>query len=94
MNEPISLQQALSQYLRERGLDNVVKEAEVPAIWNELIGQHAVKSIKELTFENKQLLVHIDSSVWRTELRLRANELRDKINERLNADIVREIIIK
>lgn len=94
MNEPISLQQALSQYLRERGLVNVVKEAEVPAIWNELIGQHAAKSVTELNFENKQLLVRIDSSVWRTELRLRANELRDKINERLNADIVREIVIK
>lgn len=89
-----SLKNILSQYLKERGLENIVKEVSVPELWEEFIGERAAKVTKILRFENKQLVVEVHSPVWKAELRLRSEDIREKINQRLEGEIVREIIVR
>ena len=93
-SEASSLKDILSQYLHERGLENVVKEASIPELWNEIVGSNAVKHTKVVRYEHKQLTIEVDSSVWRTELRLRSDELMKRMNERLGIELVREIILR
>ncbi|MBL7976500.1 MAG: DUF721 domain-containing protein [Candidatus Kapabacteria bacterium] len=93
-NNAQSLKQILSQYLKERGLENIVKEVSVPEVWEQMIGDRAAKVTKIIRFDNRQLIVEVSSPVWRTELRLRSEDIRAKINKALEGEVVREIIIR
>ena len=88
------LQKVLQQLLQERGMENVVREASVPQLWNELIGENAARHCAIQSFENKELKVVVDSSVWRSELKLRRIDLIQKLNERLGVDLVSEITFR
>jgi predicted nucleic acid-binding Zn ribbon protein len=89
-----SLQAILEQFLRERGLDKKLREHSVPDIWQELIGENAARVSQVRRFEHGQLMVEVHAPVWRTELLLRREEIRKKINERIGQEMVREIIIR
>jgi len=93
-NNAQSLKEILSQYLKERGLENIVKDVSVPDVWEQVIGERAAKVTKVIRFDNKQLVVEVSSPVWRTELRLRCEDIRTKINTLLEGEVVREIIIR
>ncbi len=86
-----SLASVLKQYLQERGLEHAVVESSIPDVWRTLIGAQAARHCTRIKLENKMLHVHIDSSVWRSELRLRKEELQQKLNEELKADLVHDI---
>lgn len=94
MNEAQSLQELLKQLLTEQGLQQVLDETRVPELWTKYIGELAAKSTRVVRFENGQLLVECTSSVWRMELRLRAEGIRERINEDIGKNIVREIFIR
>ncbi|MBL8000028.1 MAG: DUF721 domain-containing protein [Candidatus Kapabacteria bacterium] len=93
-NNAQSIGSILNQYLRERGLEHIIKEAQVPDLWDEIIGEHAAKHARIHTFENKELVVDVTSPVWRMELRHRADSIKDKINARLGGETIRSIIIR
>jgi predicted nucleic acid-binding Zn ribbon protein len=44
--------------------------------------------------QSRVLHVQVDSSVWRSELRLRKDDLRRRINEQLGSNIVDDIQLR
>jgi len=89
-----SLSVLLNNFLREHGLEQKMKELSVPQYWREIVGEqiHKVSVVKY--FENGQLFVEVRAAVWRTELLLRREDIRRKINERCGGELVREIIVR
>jgi predicted nucleic acid-binding Zn ribbon protein len=89
-----SLKTLLHQFLRERGLEHKLKELSVPQYWREAVGEQVDKVSTVKYFENGQLFVQVRAAVWRTELLLRREDIRRKINERCGGEVVREIIVR
>ncbi len=89
-----SLKILLNQFLRERGLEHKIKELSVPTYWREAVGEQIDKVSTVKYFNDGQLFVEVRASVWRTELLLRREDIRRKINERCGIELVREIIVR
>jgi predicted nucleic acid-binding Zn ribbon protein len=87
----------LSHYLQvlldERGLRGKLEEARLPELFRQIVGETVWRRIEAVTFQNGELLVHVHSPIWRIELRLRAENIRTKLNERFGHEIVRHISI-
>ncbi|MBS1537087.1 MAG: DUF721 domain-containing protein [Bacteroidetes bacterium] len=89
-----SLSVLLNKFLRERGLEQKMKELSVPQYWRDIVGEQVNKVSVVKYFENGQLFVEVRASVWRSELLLRREDIRRKINERCGGEVVREIIVR
>jgi predicted nucleic acid-binding Zn ribbon protein len=75
-------------------MEHIVKEMSIPDLWLEILGEPANRYSKVLRYQNRQLIVQVESSVWRTELRLRENDLLKRLNERLGTTLVDEIVFR
>ncbi len=94
MNDAVSLQNLLRQFLRDTGLEHKVREYAVPDYWREIVGER-IASLSEIKyFENGQLFIEVQAAVWRSEILMRREEIRKKINERCGVETVKEIIIR
>jgi predicted nucleic acid-binding Zn ribbon protein len=89
-----SLKTLMHQFLRERGLEHKIKELSVPTYWREAVGEQVDKVSTVKYFDDGKLFVEVRASVWRTELLLRREDIRRKINERCGSELVKEIIVR
>lgn len=85
---------AISEWLRANGLDRKVKEHSVAGYWEEVVGEAFARHATVERVENGRLFVSVQSAAWRTELMLRRTEILGRLNERLGADILKEIIVR
>ncbi len=90
----IPLAEILQRLAAKTGLDKKLQEASVLEYWKEIVGETAAKSCIVQRIEHGKLHVHCTSSVWRTELQLRKEDIIRRLNERVGTEVVREIIFK
>lgn len=84
----------LADILRKHGLDKKLRAHAIPEYWEEIIGQNAAKVAKVKKLEHGTLFIEVGAPVWRAELMMRREEIRKKINEKLGAELVRDIVLK
>jgi predicted nucleic acid-binding Zn ribbon protein len=89
-----SLGSIIKEWLRANNLDVPMKEHSVPGYWPEVVGATLARHATVERLDRGALFVHCESAAWRTEVMLRREEIRARINERLGAEIVREIIVR
>lgn len=85
---------AIKEWLRANGLDQKVQEHSVPGYWEEIVGEAFARHAKVERVDNGRLFVSVESAAWRTEVMLRREDIRTRLNERLGAEIVKEIIVR
>ena len=88
--QPIS--HLVNEFIKEQGWNERVAAVRVIQVWSEIAGNIA-EQVKVRKLENGLLTVKASSAIWKTEIRLRADELVKKINEKLGEDIVKEMKI-
>lgn len=71
-----------------------IAEGRLPDTWNEVAGPMIASCTESVCFKNGIMTVCITSSVVRHETFMRRNQLRDLINQRSGAVLVRELIVK
>ncbi len=91
-NESQDLKSVLLAVLKQNGMENVVREASLPTFWNEIVGDAAAKHCSDLRFSQGELKMSVDSSVWRSEFKMRHDDLVKKLNQRAGADIVQRVV--
>jgi len=77
-----------------KGWDEKYNISRLPEVWKEITGETISKCTKVNKYESGKLYIITTSSTWRTELQLRKQILKDKINEILGKDFVIDIIIR
>jgi predicted nucleic acid-binding Zn ribbon protein len=85
---------AIKEWLRANGLEQKVQEHSVPGYWEEVVGEAFARHARVEKVDNGRLFVSVESAAWRSEVMLRREEIRAKLNERLGAEIVKEIIVR
>ena len=85
---------AIKDWLRANGLDIKAQEHSVPGYWEEVVGDAVARHAKVERVEHGRVFVSVQSAVWRTEVMLRRAEILARLNERLGADILKEIIVR
>lgn len=88
------LSAALKRYLKSMKVDRKLMEVQVVRSWPEFVGGYMAKATRNIYVENGILFVQLYSAVVRNELMLIREPLRQKINEKFDEEIIREIILR
>lgn len=93
-SKTISLAEAMKDYIREMNLESKLREVELISTWEETVGRAIASRTSKVYIKDGTLYVHLKSSVVRNELIMVRETLKQRLNEKAGAEVVREIILK
>lgn len=92
MSFPQSISDILPKVLRQMGLAQRVKEAEIVRDWSIIVGETVARHCQPVTLDKGWLTVNVDSSPWLNELqRFSKGLILQKLQERLGKSAVRDM---
>lgn len=94
MRYPKPLSDLLQEGLIGLGLGGRLREIEIWRLWPEVVGQAIASRSQPLRIINGTLTVSVSSGPWMQELSFLKGMMKEKLNDRLGAEVVREIILK
>lgn len=62
-------------------------------LWAEVVGAELARRTEPLRIEEGKLFVRVDGSAWMQELQFLKHEIRERLNARAGAELVREIFL-
>ncbi|WP_018547633.1 DUF721 domain-containing protein [Streptomyces sp. LaPpAH-108] len=91
--DPMALGAAINRLINERGWEAPAAVGGVMNRWPQIVGEAIALHCKPEKFdeETHELTVRCDSTVWATEIRMRASQLVARINEDLGHGSIRMI---
>lgn len=66
-------------------------QARAVTAWNEVVGAEIRKHTRGLALREGELVVHVDSPTWATELSLMADRVRRELNEKIGEELVSSV---
>jgi predicted nucleic acid-binding Zn ribbon protein len=84
----------LQLLLRQSGLDKKVQAFNALEAWDEAVGPVAAKATSSKRIEHGVLKVRMVSPVWRNEIFLRRDEIRERLNASAGAELIKEIVVR
>jgi len=93
-NNAQTVKSLLNQLIETKGWEEKLDEAKLPEIWLEVAGEKISKYAKTGKFEDGVLTILTESSTWRSELKLRTDEIIKKLNDKLGKEVIKSLKIK
>lgn len=84
----------LQESLQGLGLAERLRAAEIWRVWEDVVGATIAARAQPLRIINGTLTVAVSSAPWMQELRFMTGMMKEKLNSRLGAEVVREIVLK
>lgn len=94
MRFPKPLAEMLHDELKGLGLAERLREADIWRLWPAVVGQVIASRAQPLRIINGTLTVAVSSGPWMQELNFLKGMIREKLNDRLGGEVVREILLK
>lgn len=89
-----SIGSVIREWLKANGLEEKVQEGSIPAYWEEIVGEAIARNARLERIDKGRIFISVDSATWRAEVTMRREEIRQRINERLGAEVIQEIIVR
>jgi len=89
--ENVGLGDVITKILKAYRLDGKMKEIEVLAKWEEMMGKAVALRTKNITIRNKVLHLELDSSVMREELLYGKSIIIQRINETAGVELITDV---
>lgn len=93
-HSPQKLGDVLGDVIDKLGIRRQIDEARVVEEWANLAGPQINGVTKTAWVKRDTLYVKITSAAWRQELHLRRHDWRDRLNERLGAELIQKIVFR
>jgi predicted nucleic acid-binding Zn ribbon protein len=84
----------MKDYIKEMHLEGKLNEVSVINSWEEIVGKAIASRTTKIYIKDQVLYVFLNSSVVRNELLMLRQALKEKLNERAGAEVVRDIVLK
>ena len=91
-NNTQTLGEALREYIREMRLERKLKEVDIVQSWETLLGKSIARYTRNIYISKGILYVEISSSVVKNELLMMREEIRGKLNEQAEEELVKKIV--
>lgn len=91
---PRGMSALLQESLQTLGMAERLRDAEIWRIWSDSVGAMVAARAQPLRIINGTLTVAVSSAPWMQELRFMTEIMKEKLNSRLGAEVVREIVLK
>lgn len=86
--------EVLSHYLKASQLENRIFEDKIAAIWHETLGDEITAQTARIYLQGGTLTVELRSPSLRTEILMRRTFIAQQLNNRLGAEVVRQVIVR
>jgi hypothetical protein len=94
MRFPLPLGDVARQEFTALGLADRLREADIWRLWPEVVGTTVAARAMPLRIIKGTLTIVVSSGPWKQELGFLKGMMKDKLNERLGAEVVKEIVLK
>ena len=94
MRFPQLLPDLLQKQLAGLGLAERLREVEIWRLWPEVVGPAVASRAQPLRIINGTLTIAVSSAAWMQELRFLTTMMKEKLNDRLGAVLIREIVLR
>jgi len=84
----------MKDYIKEMHLEGKLNEVSVINSWEETVGKAIASRTTKIYIKDQVLYVFLNSSVVRNELLMLRQALREKLNERAGAEVVKDIVLR
>lgn len=84
----------LNQFLKASQLENRIFEDRLAAIWQETLGDAITAETDRIHLQNGLLFIDLRSPSLRNELLMRRTAIMHLLNEKLEAEIIKQIVIR
>ena len=91
---PVHLGDVLQDLIEALGIQHKLDDSRIVEAWKNLAGASINDVTDAVWVARGNLYVKISSSTWRHELYLHRFEWRDRVNDRVGARIIREIVFR
>jgi predicted nucleic acid-binding Zn ribbon protein len=91
---PQHIGNVLAELVARLGIGPRLLEEKAVEAWAELAGPSIIAVTDSVRVKSGRMIVKITSPTWRYELNLQREEWRDRVNEYVGEDIVREMIFR
>ena len=82
---------ALQGFIKNSGLEKVLEKQSLIDAWDDVVGEKISKNAKAKSIEFGILKVETASPTWRQELHLQKNYIINKLNDKIQKKIVKDI---
>lgn len=89
----LSLGDAIQQFLAKHGLQDTAKVQEVISQWDVFMGKPIAANTEKLWFKDGILYIKMSSPIWKNELSLARNKIRQMVNAQIKQELVKEVRI-
>ena len=86
--------QVIKKLIKNKKLSKRLDALKVLDVWKNIIGKDLEKYIKSTKFVDDKLYVNLRSSIVRNEMFYKKTQLIQRINKKLNKDVIKDIILK
>ena len=93
-SKTISLAEAIKDYINEMKLGGKLSEVGIINSWEEIVGKAISSRTTRIYIKDHVLYVHLNSSVVRNELLMLREVLKEKLNEKAGAEVVKDIVLR
>jgi hypothetical protein len=94
MRFPLPLADVARQEFTALGLAERLREADIWRLWPEVVGPTVAARAMPLRIIKGTLTVVVSSGPWKQELGFLRGMMKDKLNDRLGGEVVKEIVLK
>ena len=93
-NNTNTIGQIIKKILSNNKLSKRLDVLNVLDVWNNIIGKDLEKYIKSTKLVDDKLYVKLRSSIVRNEMSYKKTQLIQRINKKLNKEVIKDIILK
>ena len=93
-SKTITLAEAVNDFIKEMNFGEKLSEAGIVNSWEETVGKAISSRTTKIYIRDHILYVHLSSSVVRNELLMLREALREKLNQKAGAEVIKEIILR
>jgi hypothetical protein len=93
-SKTITLAEAVNDFIKEMNFGEKLSEAGIVNSWEETVGKAISSRTTKIYIRDHILYVHLSSSVVRNELLMLREALREKLNQKAGAEVIKEIVLR
>ncbi|MEO1021860.1 MAG: DUF721 domain-containing protein [Bacteroidota bacterium] len=91
---PKSIRSVIEEYLDRFPQKRKLRQGMVLAAWREVVGDRIADQTEDLHFEGNKLAMRVKHPTWRHEIHANRFSISKRLNKKLNADIVKDLIVR
>lgn len=93
VKHPEAIGTVLNKLFSNLGIAEGIKQQQAILVWNDVVGPVIANVTEPVRIEHGRLYVEVENNTWRQELHYYKHQIVEKLNNKLNSKIVKEIIL-